>query len=63
MYASPAVNPPARDAAIAARFELELIRMSLHCSSMYMGGALSCYDSSSSSMSNYSTWATAADDE
>jgi hypothetical protein len=46
---------------------LELIRMPLHCSSMYMGGAqddaLSCYDSSSSSMSNYSTWATAADDE
>jgi hypothetical protein len=42
---------------------LELIGMPLHCSSMYMGGALSCYDSSSSSMSNYSTWATAADDE
>jgi hypothetical protein len=75
-YASPAVNPPARDAAIAAGFELELIRMPLHCSSMYLGGAqddtLSCYDSSSpdGSMSNYSSWApapaataTAADDD
>jgi hypothetical protein len=48
---------------------LELIQMPLHCSSMYLGGAqddaLSCYNSSSpdGSMSNYSSWATAADDE
>jgi hypothetical protein len=43
--------------------------MTLHCSSMYLGAAqddaLSCYDSSSpnGSMSNYSCWATATDDE
>jgi hypothetical protein len=68
-YTSPAVNPQARNAAIAVGFELELIQMPLHCSSMYLGGAqddaLSCYDSSSpdGSMSNYSSWATAVDDE